>query len=515
MPGAPTSLSDHWAIDNAIAVAHYLIDSLGPRDLATVALTHELMPLQRFTNDREALRDVVRRFAPISKSGCMPRPPYPHPEADLRSLLSKSPQPVKVIVVLRSGVAIRASEVLPCPERTYRVPDTGQTFPVLPPRAAIPDPIGQIVPTYYLNVSGRRRVKPSPLSQDGPNETGGRNFSFTDDLLPTVDELLRENSSFYLIGFRTSRPTVDGNYRRLEIKVNRRDNYSVRTRVGYRRPAPPPRPGSFADRNPEIEPPRKTVDNLLPRSEITMTAAVAAFASPGTRRAVLLTTVDLTHRVAEAPAALAEQLTLRTIAYSPSGEAKYDVSVQTPVAVPVGAGWVSTSVPVSLTVAPDHYELWLSAHEPRTRRLGGVFYKIDVPDFSAPAIMLSGVVLGRDPTEGASLPPALAELVPIIPTVSRTFGQGDDIKAFFRVYQGGTAPLAPVALSVRVLDADGATRNEIIETLGADRFTSHRAADYLLRLPLDRLTSGRYLLTIEARLGDRASPKRDVPFSVR
>ena len=246
-----------------------------------------------------------------------------------------------------------------------------------------------------------------------------------------------------------------------------------------------------------------------------MTASVAAFASPGTRDAVLLSTIDVTHRVDEAPASAAEALTLRTVAYSPSGDVKYDVRVKAPVAVPAGVGWVSASVPSSVTVAPSHYELWLSAHEPRTMRIGGVFYKVDVPDFPAHAIMLSGVVLGRDPAEGTSLPAALAGLVPIVPTPSRTFGQGDDISAFFRVYQGGTTPLAPVALTVRVLDADGATRDDITETLGVDRFTSHRAADYLLRLPLDRLTSGRYLLTIEARLGDRASPKRDVPFSVR
>lgn len=49
----------------------------------------------------------------------------------------------------------------------------------------------------------------------------------------------------------------------------------------------------------------------------------------------------------------------------------------------------------------------------------------------------------------------------------------------------------------------------------ADRFSSRRAADYRMTLPLETLATGRYLLTIEAQLGDRLSPKRDVPFSVR
>lgn len=142
-------------------------------------------------------------------------------------------------------------------------------------------------------------------------------------------------------------------------------------------------------------------------------------------------------------------------------------------------------------------------------RIGGVFYKVDVPDFSAQTVTLSGVVLGREPADGVTLPPALAGLVPIVPTASRTFGQGDEIDAFFQVYQGRTTPLAPVALSIRVLDDRGAARFDVTESLEVDTFTAHRSADYRMRLPLDRLTSGRYLLTIEARLGDRISPKRD------
>ena len=113
------------------------------------------------------------------------------------------------------------------------------------------------------------------------------------------------------------------------------------------------------------------------------------------------------------------------------------------------------------------------------------------------------------------MPPALAGLVPIVPTVSRTFGQGDEISAFFRVYQGRNTPLAPVSLSIRVLDDQAAVRLDLSESLAIETFTSDRSSDYRLQLPLDRLTSGRYLLTIEARLADRASQKRDVPFTVR
>jgi hypothetical protein len=512
-PGSTPFGSDRDAIANAIATAHRLIDGLGPRDLATVALTHELMAIPRFTNDRGVLREVVRRFAPITETGCKPWPPYPRPEADLTRLLTMSPQPVKAVVVLMSVLGVDG--VPRCPPRSYTMPDTGgRKFPTITPSSRLPDPLDVApVPVYRLNVSGLQ-VDPSYFRQNGPTPTGGRNVYLTNDLRPAVDELLDENSSYYLIGFRTSRPSVDGEYRLLDIKVTRPGDYTVRTRRGYRRPTPPPKPGSRADRNPELQRPPPTVTGLLPSSDITMSASVAAFASPNTRGAVLVTTVDLAHPVAESPATLSEELNLRTVAYS-AGNVKYDVRAKTSLPVPPGVGWVSTSVPSSLSVEPDRYELWLSAQEPRTNRIGGVFYTIDVPDFSTQTVSVSGVVLGREPAEGAPLPPALAGLAPIVPTASRTFGQGDEIAAFFRVYQGRNTPLAPVALSVRVLDDQGAARLDLGESLGTEKFSSDRSADYRLRLPLDRLTSGRYLLTIEARLGDRTSPKRDVPFSVR
>jgi len=518
VPNSPRS-SDRWAIDHAIMTAHRLIDELGPRDLATVALTHEqLMPTLRFTNDKDALRAVVKQFAPITESGCMPAPPVPNPERDLIRLMELSPQPVKMMVVLMSLAPIDYSGIPPCPPRSYTIPDIGRRVypgPRLVETSPVPDPLGlPRIPIYRLNVSGLL-VDPSSTRSNGPNLSGGRNFYGTNDLKPAVTDLLDENDAYYLIGFRTSRPTVDGKYRLLDIKVTRPGDYWVRTRVGYLRPSPPPKPGSRADRNPELSRPPPTASGLLPSSDVAMNAAVSVFAAPGGRQAVLVTTVDLTHQVAETPSSTSETLTLRTVAYSSSGDPKYDVSAKTSIPVPPGVGRVSTSFPSKLTVEPDRYELWLTAHDPRTNRIGGVFYNVEVPEFAANAVTVSGIVLGREPTERLPLPSTLAGLVPIVPTASRTFGQGDPIVAFFQLYQGRNTPLAPVALKIRVLDPQGAVKLDVDESLAPERFTTNRTADYRLRLPLDQLTSGRHLLSIEARLADRISPKRDVPFSVR
>jgi hypothetical protein len=520
-PVTPTTagaaqMSDRFAIQNAVATALRLVDSLGPRDLATVALTHDLVPILRFTNDRDALREVIARFAPITEGGCLPEAPFPNPLRDLVDLLAMSPQPVKAAVLLMSPVRIDYTKLPKCGPRSYRMPDTGQRVIVGRPVDSSPahDPLGlPTIPVYRMNVSGLL-VDPNFGRDNGPNLTGGRNFYLTNDLGPAVDELLVENDSYYLVGFRTSRPTVDGKYRRIDVKVAGHGDYTVRARAGYLRPKPPTAPGSRADRNPELPRPPASVSNLLPRSDVTLQTAVAPFAVPGSRQVALVISVDLAHPVAQETRSGTEELDLRTVAYA-AGDPRYDVHATARIDMTPGSNRVTASIPSRLDVTPERYELWLTAHDARTNLVGGVFYDFEAPDFAAHAIMLSGVVLGTDPGEGKALPPSLAGMVPIVPTAARLFGQGETVSAFFRLYQGRDAPLAMASLAIRVLDDRGAAAFTRDESIGADRFAANRAADYRLRLPLDTLRSGQYLLTIEARLGDRISPKRDVPFGVR
>jgi hypothetical protein len=76
-------------------------------------------------------------------------------------------------------------------------------------------------------------------------------------------------------------------------------------------------------------------------------------------------------------------------------------------------------------------------------------------------------------------------------------------------------PLQPVRLDAKVLSATGAVVVNASETMAPERFGGSRTADWILDLPLDRLDPGHYLLTVQASLGARHAPKRDVRFTVR
>jgi hypothetical protein len=125
------------------------------------------------------------------------------------------------------------------------------------------------------------------------------------------------------------------------------------------------------------------------------------------------------------------------------------------------------------------------------------------------------VVLGASAADGSTVHPALSGLVPIVPTSGRAFGKGSEVTAYFQVQQGSKAPLAPVLLRIRILDDQGAVRLDRQETLEPGRFSALRTTEHSLRLPMETLGPGWHLLSVEARLGERIAPARDVMFEVR
>jgi hypothetical protein len=67
---------------------------------------------------------------------------------------------------------------------------------------------------------------------------------------------------------------------------------------------------------------------------------------------------------------------------------------------------------------------------------------------------------------------------------------------------------------VRIADvSDRILVNDVVK-LAADRFTAGHGADHRIDLPIERLDSGEYLLTIEATQGEHTA-RRGVRFTVQ
>lgn len=65
------------------------------------------------------------------------------------------------------------------------------------------------------------------------SETGGFLVNNTNALAAGVARMQQDRSIYYLLGYQSTNPTLDGTFRRVSVKVRRRD-VTVRARQGYR-----------------------------------------------------------------------------------------------------------------------------------------------------------------------------------------------------------------------------------------------------------------------------------------
>lgn len=351
--------------------------------------------------------------------------------------------------------------------------------------------------------------------------TGGRAIVNTNDFEPGLNQMFEENGSYYLIGYVQPAANKPGSFHRLQVEVNRPD-MTVRTRNAYEVPVVSS-PRDSGDRTPaELAISRSlsesgagpVAEGALPLSVTLAPVAVAGTTAAGTTAVTVVVGAKQDAVTARTPQSIELQISL----FTPDGIAVGRPQRQTatltllPDGRPEKRYELVTQVPIK---EPGRYTLRIAALRATDTVRGSVYADVEVPDFAKATLSMSGVWL--ETTPGVLIAPSdgLPSLVPFLPTSSRTFTRDDLLHAFFRVYQGGSDALTPVALAVRITN----DRNDIVAastgTIAPDRFAvASRMAGHDFKLPLNVLGAGRYLLTFELTKG-QAAARRDVIFDVK
>jgi VWFA-related protein len=544
----------------ARASARQVVDALGPNDLASVVYALNRRSGQEFTADRARLLAAVDRFSGAIEGGGVDEkgvwwPFMPFDKYNVASTglyqstlrliqgladdLAALPERRKALVFVSvglpiDGVGVDASTAssgnvggaeglrdvwqavhasLDAARRAnvtiygldpggLRAPGTVIT-PAARPDVAAPSP------------SGVNTADPSGLHPGRPNQdflktvsenTGGFAITDTNGPAPQIRQLLKENGSYYLLGYAPSNTRAQGRYRRIEVKVNR-PGVIVRTRQGYFEAKP------AATKKAAGSPPDTSgvALGVLPKIDLPLSLAVAPFALPGQRNAALTIVVRVEEPAPKQAALINEDVEIRVAAYAPTGDRRGQVNRVFPVTIKTGgrAGVLRFDLPLRLDLPPGRYHLRVSAErKPGKRdievaggREGSVYTDVDVPDFAKETLALSGVVMTTPLSRGSASLEALAAILPAMPTTTREFGQEDLVTGFLRAYQGGDGPLVPVDPAVSLEDVTGASVIVSSETLGAERFGKSRAADVRFDVPLATLSPGPYLLQIQAVAG--------------
>jgi VWFA-related protein len=555
-----------WSIrfeDQQLArrIAATALDQLGPGDLAAVVFTSPVATAgtpQNFTSDRARLLAAINRpFAaamhnppvtgadPRNKNGVMLDDPEGYESGDcycrvcVLEAITRVADAVRDVqgrrkTLLFIGEYFRSYESLAGPDSLlefaprFIAPVGAATRRPGTCAASLKDARTKMIratslanlTVHALDPVGLETPRNSPLGgtprgvlerQEGLSElaasTGGRTVMNTNAPEEHVAAVFAESHSYYLLGFAPADPKANGRFHKVEVKVNRR-GVSVRTRAGYY--AGETRVAGLA---PTVVSPASTaaLDGILPRTDVPLRVGVAPFAVPGKVESAVAVVLNV---LPQNPPDGSAPIKVVAAAFDRDGRSVQAEEQTVAVASRPHAGRGSPYEVVSrLALAPGRYEIRVALDAGPAQR-ASVFTYVDVPDFAQQPLSLSGIVLAATPSVPSAPRDAFTNLLPLMPTAQRTFAPTDRATVFLRVYQDAKATVKPATVTARITDAADRVVFDQAAPLTADLFTATHGADYRLELPLERLASGEYLLTIDAAQDGRVA-RRGVRFTVR
>lgn len=350
------------------------------------------------------------------------------------------------------------------------------------------------------------------------DQTGGYAIVNTNSFADGYARILRENSTYYLLGFYPSTDR-DGKFHRLTVRVTR-PGLQVRARSGYhalKGSAPAPPAGAH-----ELD---AMVKAAVPAPGLPMRLSLPAF-KQSAADAIVLMAIDVPAEV---------------FRFETSGEiAAEDFDVLYQVIEPGSKVVASASQNVEMrlradtrarieqrgfraifpfTVKPGRYQVRAAARTKNGARKGSVFADLVVPDFFEPRLVWSGVALTSAAAAAIPTRPAgddTAALIPLMPSAVRTFAAGDTLALYAEAYDNDTRAAHGVDLTAAIRDETG----RVVFTTSEERSSAELGGGrggygFRVDIPLT-LPPGSYVLTLTARsrASGNATAARDIPFAI-
>ena len=515
-------LRDFATRNTGKAVAHKIIDSMGPQDMAAIIFSLKNEESQDLTNDKVALRRAIEKYQPDGIRGV---PELETLRLTRQFLQEKLPGHRRAIVYITAGFDVEDSALFWTLRSSVEEPDAiqedGRSAAANASRASH-------VPIYVFNAEGLVAQGPrdtlgghAGLSRVSRNSedlrtlargSGGRAIVDTNAPELVVDEMFDEQGSYYQIAYEHTYP-LDGRYRRLQIEVNRPNSTILPQSLMFRAPDPTKqaaRAKLAAGRTSGLT---AALAAAIPSGAVPLRLATmpVAVADPRSATAAVAMTLAITLPPQEP---LAQRLTIQTLVFDGAGRRELMKQEHT-VSIAAGAGR-ETEVMSRLDLKPGRYNVRIAVTRSSDAKSGSIYTTFTVPDFERDPLSLSGVAIGR--ADGAAIAgrDAFARVLPFAPSSFREFARADKVGAMLRVYQSARRPARPVTVVTRLIDEAGAQVQENSVVYEPARFADGKGVEHRFELPLAALAPGDYLLQFAAGSGEGgAQAQRDVRFSVR
>ncbi len=511
----------------ARAIAGAAVAELRPGDLAAVIYSTLGVP-QNFTADRARLLDAIHRpFAarpdgdPGSPAECFCGACSLETIERVARAVRDVRQRRKILLVIGSNISIvstgNCSGVITEARRlALRSLEAGNVtvhqfdpsgLQTLAPNAALSSPVPRPAMANLRRQDNLRIL---------PEHTGGR-MAAGNHPEAHVSQVFRESSTYYVLGFQPAATLTDGRFHEIEVKVGRPD-VTLQARRGYYAPGGK-RPAPRAEDRAVPAALRDAVTSVWPKTDFALTMSAVPFAQPGLQSATVAVTLGVKTSGVSSSSAKQEKTPdvfadVFVGAFDRNGQ-RLGFERQTVSVTPrPGSGSETYELHSQLPLRPGRYEIRASVEDSLLSAASSVYGYVDVPDFSAEHVTLSGILI-EAPTAGQ--PPGggrADDLAPVLATNRREFAKGDQPIAFLRITQGLRRAMMPGYLLAQIKDASDSRVFQQELRLVPEQFGANRSMDYRLELPLARLEPGEHLLTLEVRHGT-TTVERDLRFRVR
>lgn len=367
-------------------------------------------------------------------------------------------------------------------------------------------------PSFRLGLTGL--MDEHRLSQDSlltlSEDTGGFAAVNRNDFADVFDRIVRQNSTYYVLGYYPINEKRDGSFRKIEVKVTR-PGVVVKARRGYVAPR------GKADASKGLQAKSGTspalieaLNSPLQTSGLPLSVFAAAFRGVAPKATIALVTQAgpvSGMRFAQKDGKYASVVEVSAVAVDTKGKMRGGTRDRVDLTLrPETYQRLQQSgfkILSSFDLEPGRYQLRVAVREDSSGKVGSVFYDLVVPDFAAEPISMSGVVLtsslsGLVPTAGEIA--AIKGMLPAPPTLAREFRSVEQLAVLAEVYDSQVKASHSVDITASLLADDGHVVTKVSETRSSRELGGKAGGyGYTTVLPLKDVAPGLYVLRVEAK----------------
>jgi VWFA-related protein len=356
-------------------------------------------------------------------------------------------------------------------------------------------------------------------------DTGGKAFLDSNNFAPAFTKVQADTSSYYLIGYRSTNKAMDGKFRKITVKLTRKD-LKVEYRNGYYGPR------DFQhfnkeDREQQLE---DEMASELPVTDLPIYLETAYFRTNDDRYYVPISIVvpGSAFSVRQAANQTNDKPTeLDILGIAREGTTKFPVAnVRDTVKVGVQER-KNVQYSTGFVLPPGKYVVKFVVRENRDGRLGTFETNLTVPDLRKIPLKMSSVVLSSQlgPAGKQKQNPLVRSGKEILPNLAHVFGNDQNMTVFFEVYDPAK-PKTPTVKDAKAHVLAGlqffAGKVKVFETplVEANNINQpdRKATAFQLDVPLASLKPGWYtcqLSVIDDGSGSFAFPRFPIRVDAR